>query len=242
MKTTNYVITAIAIVMASVLLQSCAKVWCIEGEGEREEFNVNIDDFEGVKLEIDADVFITRGSDYELIVSAQENIFDNLDFDIDRGILKIKQDECTWNHSNIDIYITMPEVEYVGIAGSGDITSTSVFKTDEIELEILGSGDIDFAVESDDIHSVISGSGDIRLEGYTDDHRVHISGSGSVEAFNMETDDCDITINGSGDCEVWVEDYLKVLINGSGNVYYYGLPELEISINGSGNIVHEGAK
>ena len=45
-----------------------------------------------------------------------------------------------------------------------------------------------------------------------------------------------ISISGSGNCEVLVEEILDVSISGSGNVYYKGNPQINVNISGSGGL------
>ena len=46
-----------------------------------------------------------------------------------------------------------------------------------------------------------------------------------------------VTINGSGDAEIWASESLSAVINGSGDINYYGDPiNITSEVNGSGNI------
>ena len=137
----------------------------------------------------------------------------------------------------VTIYITLPNIDYAAISGSGSIQSTNSFTdTTNVYLNISGSGSINMYTNAHLIESFISGSGRIELGGSAYEHRIDISGSGDIKAFNLETTNTYVSVSGSGNSEVWVIDYLDVNISGSGSVYYRGNPQINANISGSGGI------
>lgn len=85
----------------------------------------------------------------------------------------------------------------------------------------------------------VSGSGTILLNNNlnADDLDVTISGSGDVGLEKLAAKRADISISGSGNAYLKVEDNLKANISGSGKVYYAGNPEVESRISGSGKVI-----
>jgi len=211
---------------------------CVEGQGPIVSQSFDLPSFSGVDLEIDADVYITQGGEQEVIVEGQENILDQLELTISSDTWEIDLDGCTRYDDPLKIYITLPEVTYLRIDGSGDMISENIIEGDDILLRISGSGDMDLGLNMDDkVEAKISGSGTIFLEGEAKKTDFQISGSGDYQTFNLETDKCDIKISGSGDAEVFVNDDLDVKISGSGDVLYRGNPAINADITGSGEII-----
>ena len=63
------------------------------------------------------------------------------------------------------------------------------------------------------------------------------SGSGDIISAELISKSATITINGSGDAEVFASDSINAKINGAGNIEYFGNPEnVDSIINGSGDI------
>ncbi len=210
---------------------------CVNGEGPTVTRTINVADFEGIELPISADVFITQGPEQEVVVEGKSNIIDELERDVRNGVWSIEFDRCVRDVGTMRVFITMPYLSSLRISGSGDIISENAFAIDDLEIDIPGSGNVDLAVEADDIDGDISGSGRILLEGTADEVKYRISGSGDVRAFNLACRTADISISGSGDCEVFVSEFLKVRISGSGDVFFKGNPSLDVSITGSGNLI-----
>ena len=209
---------------------------CVRGSGDLVTETLDLEAFSRVKVDIDADVYITQGDVQEVIVEGKQNIIDELDLSISGVTWEITSDRCLRNTGKMKIFITIPAVDLLSITGSGNIQSENELVTDRLDLNISGSGDFDLAVNAEVIDCNVSGSGGIYLEGQTIDLDYSVSGSGDFNAFNMRAQNVDIKISGSGDVDVWAVDYLKVKISGSGDVRYKGHPDLDISITGSGDV------
>ncbi len=210
---------------------------CIRGSGSNVVEVLNMNEFDGLSLKTSVNVFITQGPVFEVRAEGQANVIRELELDVRNGFWEIEFDRCIRNMDDFSIYITMPNIRDLQISGSGDIYGENIFITDDINLRISGSGDMDLALDSDDINTTISGSGDMRLEGTADDLVVNITGSGDLFAFDLVCSSADIEIRGSGDAEVFVDDVLDVRITGSGDVFYKGDPSVDTRITGSGDVI-----
>ena len=210
---------------------------CINGEGETITEELVLNDFSKIKLKISADVYVTQGDVQKVEVKGQQNIIHQLDLDVNGETWEIEFDDCVRNYNDLKIYITIPEIKELNISGSGLIYGENDFTVGDLRLRISGSGDIDLIVDANDIDSKISGSGKIKMGGTTNRFKLAISGSGDYRAFDLDSEDGEIEISGSGDAEVNVSDELDIEISGSGDVYYKGTPALRIGISGSGNVI-----
>lgn len=210
---------------------------CVEGNGKfiTEEFD--LDNFSGITLNIAANIKLTQGDRQLVEIEGQENIIDVLDLRVRNNNLIIGFDDECVNHDDLTIFITIPEIKFLSIHGSGNIRGENIFNIRDLELKISGSGDIDLGLDADDIDAKISGSGTIKLDGEMDDFDLKITGSGDLRAFGLHCDDANLSISGSGDVEIFVDDNLDVKITGSGDVFYKGHPKLDVSITGSGEVI-----
>ena len=237
----NYLLSVLAIL--PFLLVSCEDGFLggISGEGEIVEGTLDVDEFDGFDLGIAADVYVSQGDEFGVVMEAQQNIIDNINTDnVSNGIWKIKNYTWVRNSKSIKIFITLPELTKVSLSGSGDIVGETPFTDiDRLDVSISGSGKIDLETESSELFLKISGSGDIYLTGSTDLLDCSISGSGGIHAFDMITNRADIIVSGSGNTRVNVEEALDVSISGSGSVYYRGNPQVDSHISGSGNVRHD---
>ena len=209
---------------------------CIKGQGNTVTQELYVLDFTGVKLEIAADIYITQGDELSVSVTGQPNIINELERDVDNGVWEIEFDRCVKNYREMTIHITMPEIDYLAISGSGTIYGQNTFDVDVIDLKISGSGDMDLELNASKVDAKISGSGKMKLSGEAEVSEFNISGSGDYSAFELLTKRSEVSISGSGDADVFASEYLDVDITGSGDVYYKGNPSLNVRITGSGNV------
>ncbi|MFZ2897050.1 MAG: head GIN domain-containing protein [Saprospiraceae bacterium] len=232
----------VAALLATFSLQSCLFLdddpfSCERGVGPTVTKVLELPSFSGIDLQISGKVILIQGPEQHVEVEGQENIIDLLRLSVSNDTWNIRFDDCVRQHEELVFYITLPDIGYVSISGSGRVYGDNVFEGNDINLRISGSGDMDLALDDfDEVDIRISGSGDIRLEGEANEFDLDISGSGDYEAFGLQTQKGDIKISGSGDAEVYVTDRLDVRITGSGSVYYKGNPILNVHITGSGRV------
>ena len=193
----------------------------VRGEGKKVTKTIDLDDFTGINVSIGAEVRLRQGKNQKVEIKAQENIIELINREVrgDKWSIRLEKGVNLRNHDGIDVYITLPMIDELGVSGSGSI---------EGETDFVDVGDLE-------VH--ISGSGDISLSGNGQDLEVSVSGSGEIEMADFEVADCSVSIAGSGDCEVHVSQSLKVSIAGSGDVKYRGDPDkVKSSIAGSGDV------
>ena len=210
----------------------------IRGEGPTVSEERELSQFDRIELEVDADVILKQGEDQEVVVEAQGNILSVLETDVKNGKLEIDFGRHhVRRHNDIKIYITVPDITSLKVAGSGSIRSSEDFEVYDLDLKISGSGKIDLGVTgANSIDTDISGSGDLYLNGDVIRHQANISGSGKIKAYDLVTKNADIEISGSGNSEVYVTDRLKAKISGSGKIRYKGSPAVEVNVSGSGKV------
>ena len=231
----------IALLGVILVLSSCDwNFWKrIRGSGVVAEEFRTVAFFSGLDMGISADVFFIMGAVQSLRIIGDDNILPHIDTDVGGdGVLEISSRKSYRTDVGIKIYVVMQQINTLILSGSGSIQGQSQFVTDDLELNLTGSGNMDMAVDANEIDSRISGSGPINLRGSALFHWIEIPGSGNMNALNLITNRCEITISGSGDCNVFVNSVLDVLISGSGNVYYMGSPgSVTTNITGSGQVI-----
>ena len=195
--------------------------------------------FHSVDLRIAAEVFITQTPNQKLEIEASEDLSDKIIAEVREGTLIIRLDGWHFNYKNVKVYISMAEIRELEVSGSGAIISKSAINSNDLELEISGSGKIridNLTVKN--LEAEISGSGGITLSGKNTGNNLEfdISGSGSIFAEDLSFKNIEGDISGSGKAKVNATEKLEVDISGSGRVYYKGRPIVDADISGSGSV------
>lgn len=198
----------------------------------------NLDNFNSISLSIPAKVYIQQGSSFRVAIDADENDLDKIETEVRNGKLDIKNKNWSSNiKGSVVINITMPELTALSVAGSGSFTTSSVFKCNDLNLSVTGSGNIKMEeLSAEKLDALITGSGNISLNGNktAGELKLNITGSGSYSAPDLKTDKVMITITGSGSAKINAVKELDTNITGSGDVHYKGDPIVNAHSTGSG--------
>ena len=213
---------------------------CIKGTGETVEEIRTGSNFNGIDMRLHAQVFISQGDSYNVSVVAPFDLQPYIMTRYAGNNLILENDRCIRNRINeIQVFITMPDVQRLNIAGSGTIALQDEWETENLSLNVSGSGKISGTFYAQNINTRISGSGDADISGSTLNHIISISGSGKVNSFSLYCDDVDVRISGSGHAYVLAEESLYAKISGSGNIIYKGNPTVNVNISGTGKIIRQ---
>jgi hypothetical protein len=232
--------------------------FCMGPKGDNVTVTIPVPEFSGIRLDIASNVTIRKGDVQEVKITGAQNIIDNIERNVVDGVWRIKFDDCVRKEGDLSIEVTIPELKEATISGSGSITGTDTFvgvenlkvsitgsgsisllaSATHVETSISGSGDISLFTNAQDVRASITGSGDTDLRGSTNAFDAEITGSGSIHAFDLLAQTGDVTISGSGDCEINAAQSLTINITGSGNVRYKGTPTMNINSSGSGTVQH----
>jgi len=213
----------------------------LKGEGPTVSESRSVAAFSGLDLNIDADVYLTQGTEQSVRVEGQRNMLDILRTDVRDGRLSIKFDYRgnLESHDAIRVYITLPTLTSVSVSGSGQVQGEGLWGVQDLSLNVNGSGGINFPqLGARDLRTSIAGFGNVRLGGDVRRHRLEINGSGEVNAFELTQATADVRISGSGNTRLHVTQALDATINGSGTVYYRGQPTVTPRVSGSGRVIN----
>lgn len=218
---------------------SCIEEFNIRGNGIEATEARTVSTFNKVRSSGDFEVQISNGEEFEILVTAEENILPYIETTVSNHTLfiDIKGVHNVRNRLPMNVFITLPDLESVRQSGSGNIV-TDFFARDKMEFSMSGSGSISAAVDANVLEASISGSGWMIITGDANESDLSISGSGNIDSSGLTVNNCKANISGSGNMQVKAVKTLKAKISGSGNIYYTGNPVTELSISGSGRIVN----
>ncbi len=229
-------------ILLTLLIASCSKErFGIKGEGPTVSETRQINNFNGVDLSVSAYVEIIKDSTFKVEINAQRNVLDIIETKIINSNLEIglKKHSLLRQHEPIKIKIYMPQVYHLDVSGSGKIECKLPFQSDNMSLNISGSGEIQYIGQvKNNLNAEISGSGKMYLysDAVCNQTNISISGSGSIDAQTFKTNYSNVNISGSGSLKQEINTEINGSISGSGNIYYWGNPKVNVSVSGSGRV------
>ena len=189
----------------------------IKGSGDAITEEREVGSFKRIESKGAADIFVTIGEELSVKITLDDNLIDLIETEVRGKTLRIESKENYRTRLGCKIEITVPELERVYLRGSGDIL---VERLDAVffEFKLSGSGNMVAEGSTDELEVRLSGSGDIDTRDLTaQEAYVSISGSGDVRVHAEEL--FDGSVSGSGDIAIYGDpsDFYKS-VSGSGSI------------------------
>lgn len=209
----------------------------------------NLKGFEEIEISGSPTVYYTQADTFSVRVVGPEDGIGNIITEVDKGTLTIRNRgkmgvlNVTFNgDDDTEVYVTSPDLIGVRLSGSGDFISKRQIDTDNIDIVLRGSGDIDVKdLICDRCRVELIGSGDVRVERLEAKMAsASLVGSGDMELEQWNVASTDLSLKGSGDMQVrFAQGCRKVdcELRGSGDMELSGqIGHLSKRKSGSGDI------
>lgn len=185
------------------------------------------------------DVELVSGKEGAITIVGEENILPLVKTEVENGVLLIYTEKNKSINTSKKLLITVPfeSISDVSLGGSGSITTKSTIKTTKFSVKLSGSGDINLTLDVNDAEVNISGSGDVNLKGKATNYDGKLSGSGDLNTYELNAENANAVISGSGNIQLFCSNNLIARISGSGSINYKGNPKtIDTKVSGSGSI------
>lgn len=228
-----------------------------EGRMVSEETRTVTREVRAVELSGPIDLTLHYGAQPALVVRGEERLLANIETAQEGRVLQIGTRGIVLRHRQpIRVELTLPALDRVGVDGSGK-TEVNGFTGERIELELNGSGSLEFNGRYRDARAVVQGSGELTLDAGNGDRvegelmgsgemtlagaarsvKLQSSGSGMLDARRLRADRVEVRQTGSGNTSVTANETVAAAVSGSGDVDVYGNPsQRTISRTGSGDV------
>jgi len=210
-----------AVIAVVSMLTSCSKD-VVEGNGSQVTSERTVSDFSGIDVAGANNVFVSYAPQVTVTLKGYSNLISHYKTEVKDGKLYLHYDnDVNVRNDNMQVYVTMPSFNALGLSGSCSINATGEFESTPA------------------LSVATSGNGNINIEKLnTDTYKVASSGSSEITTLGVEAKTAKIEISGSSAVTLSVQNKLDVHISGSGKVSYKGDPsEINTDISGSGKVI-----
>ena len=234
MRKRQFVMVGVMMAMA-VLVTSCAR--CSDNmvfDKNTITENRQLKGFEEIEINGSPTVYYTQGKSFSVTVKGPESRVKNILTEMNGKTLSIRNkgkmglfNIQLGDEGEIAVYVTSPDLTGIRLNGSGDFISEKRIDTDEIDIMLRGSGDIevnDLICDRCDVELI--GSGDIELENVdTKELSASLVGSGDISFEVKNAADTRLALKGSGDIDATFRDNCDAVeceLRGSGDISLKG--------------------
>lgn len=203
----------------------------------------NVSYFSKLELYGAVNVVFVQGKKASARIEGPSKYIKNVVIEQNGETLRISQKgSMSFGHDrNIIVYVASPDLVAVKMKGSGDFNVQGNLDTDNLNVELVGSGDVKLgSVVCDEATMRLVGSGDMDVKSIkTRTMNIALQGSGDFDANLVEVNHTNVNLQGSGDIDLNFNQcgVADCVLRGSGDIELKGsLHSLNQQKSGSGDI------
>lgn len=182
------------------------------------------ENFTGVRGSAGMNVFLTQGSENEIVVEADENLLPYIETTVEDGKLHITTSENIGRAKAKKVYVTFIALNNIEASSGAEVTGNSVIKSENLSLRSSSGGELKVEVFSKDLSVQSSSGGEIDIAGKASNFVAKASSGGEVDAKKLLTLSCKAKVSSGGEIVVNVRDTLDSQVSSGGEIKYYGNP------------------
>ena len=192
--------------------------------------------FESIGIDTFAHVVLRKGDRESITIESSKDVSGLLKIHVDDKRLWITAlQDLTFTHE-VTIYITYTSISGIVVHHSGRVTCNESIEASWLGIIQNGRGNISFAVDVMALDVTLTKTGNLTISGSSEDVKVLNTGTGNIEASKLEATGARITIKGSGNVSMHVEEELSAVLQGTGDLILQGSPRLKSLVSGRGQI------
>ncbi len=189
----------------------------IEGSGDMETRTLDLKEFDSIDVGSAFDLEITLGDEQKVVMTIDDNLWDNLEVEVSGGTLEIGWDESCSPEGDCRVEIVVRKLKEVDIHGAADV---------EIK---------DF--HGDSFSFNVSGAAELEMDGTVDKLDINVSGAGDIDTRDLKAKSVKVSVSGAGEAKVYASESFEGRVSGVGSIDYWGDPEHQkTKVSGIGEI------
>ncbi len=193
--------------------------------------------FNAVKVSTAIDLILTQGNSESITVEADDNLHEYIVTEIKNNTLHIYTEANIRDAREMNVYVTMKDIEEISATSAGDVVGKSVITSDALHLSTSSAGDIHLEVDVQKLSCRITSAGDMTLSGTTDELEANLSSAGDLNAYDLTSRTASISASSSGDAHITVTEKLRARASSAGNITFKGDPaEVDGHASSAGHI------
>ena len=231
---------AVPLLAGLLLLIGCSSLLgnFVTGSGNPVTQEFDFSDFTEVSIENAFAGTITRGDDYRVVVTVDDNLVDRLKVEQNGNRVTIGFNEATAvTNADLTSEITLPALSGLEVSGASQAQIAGFTGDDELNIEASGASRVEGDISSGDADLRATGASTVRLIGAGANLSGEASGASTLDLTDFVTADADVTASGASHIIVNTTGRLDAEASGASNVDYLGQPTLgNISASGGSNV------
>lgn len=193
--------------------------------------------FNSIRIEVPVEITLTMGSEDQVKIAGEADDLKLVQVRVTEGMLKVSAERKPVHFQTpVKLYLVAKELDLVELVGHVRLTTTNPIHQGSFEITMTGSTEADVKLNVNQFYATLLGDANLVAEGYAKNQNVKVTGDGTYRARNLQSEQADLNISGSGEMAVNVSDRLFVKVRGKGKITYKGTPTIMPDVMGNGVI------
>lgn len=180
---------------------------------------LDLSGFDAITVNGSSDMELFQGESFQVVVKANEEVFDYIDYKVEDGILILEtKDQVNIRAEEYDVTITLPVLKELIVNGAADVDIKKGYAASEnLNVQVNGAGDFDLSgIAVPSLSFTLNGAGDIEADGLdVDKLSVAVNGAGDINV-SGKAGKASFRISGAGDIDARGLDCESVTTHKSG--------------------------
>ncbi|SHI80715.1 Putative auto-transporter adhesin, head GIN domain [Arenibacter nanhaiticus] len=183
-------------------------------------------------------VFITQGSDFEILVEADENVLDLIGTDIKNGTLRIHAQENIGKATK-KVFVMLPKITALETSSGANMRTKNTITAKNVKLSASSGSRLQIEqLMADDIKAGTSSGASITLGGEVNNLYTKASSGASIDAKNLLSNICQAEASSGANIQINVSSSLEADASSGGHISYTGKAQLTQRKTSSGSVSH----
>lgn len=241
MKKTNINQFKVLGLLLTMMLVSMSQTACgeyLRGSGNVISEEREVPFFNEVSVSGAIDLFVTMGEEFSVTVEADDNLMEKIITEVSDSRLNIytKRGFNIRNYDKMDVYITVPQLIYIGASGASDVVLENVLQGESLTVNSSGASDIQGSVNVGYLNVNCSGASDAKLSGVAATLEAELSGSSDMKSYDLMCDHVVVKLSGASNMNVTANKSITGSTSGASDLNVKGGASIDVSSSGASSI------
>jgi HEPN domain-containing protein len=183
--------------------------------------------FDSLGIDTFAKIVLQKGDRESIRIESNIAVLDILQIHVDNNRLWITSPPDIGVNHEVTIIVTYRSVSGLVVYRSPDVTCRGPIEGARLGVIHIGRGSVSITVEVFSLDVTLTKSGNLTIAGSSEEVKALNTGTGNIEASNLEATEAGITIKGSGNVSIQVEEELSAVLQGTGDLMLSGSPRVK---------------
>ncbi|HMH24732.1 MAG TPA: head GIN domain-containing protein [Puia sp.] len=218
----------ISFILAACLILNSAMAQTVVHDANARSRTVG--EFHAIHVSAGIHVYFTQGNERAVAVSAADpDVRDKIRTEVVDGVLKIYYDSDDWKfwkdndrRRDAKAYVSNPKLDGIKAASGSNFEVDGMLKSGNLAMSLSSGAHFNGKVEVGELSVDGSSGAHGSISGTASSLKVETSSGSHVDAFDLQTDNCDARTSSGAHVDITVRKELSVSASSGGHVYYKG--------------------